>query len=619
MEGPRAHILVILLEIYLVSVARTGACPSTCACFGTTADCRNRGLTEIPPDIPPSVTILRLSGNRFAYLGNNSFGGLTNIRVLRLELSSIESIAEEAFIGLYQLQELNLHTNKLETLPASVFDGLQRLKYLYLQVNRLRYLPADLFNGLSELQTLNIGKNEISSIPSELFNATGNLKYFYFYFNQITSLPVTLFHGVSELISLHLYGNFLTELPEGVFDGLIKLRYLLLHQNSLTSLPQNIFDGLSELQILRLYSNNLASLSVDIFNDLRNLEELDLYANILTHLPGTIFDGLTNLRMLRMYNNPWVCDCRLHGIRSWLDDNSESLDLGLSRTNCLSPDHLADRSLLTLPMEDLVCASPPAIYVPRISINASNGDDVIFECNATGVPAPFVNWLLPCGDIISGNVSEFRECSQNAAFLPEIGRLQLSSVTSDDEGTYYCAAINSEGISIGVRTLEIVSIAYASSSSPDVSSDKATSTIRPTVLEIERSQTSQLNVSSIVAFIIGFISASLVCVISCAIIRHSCACKAPRPAEDAGQQCNEGFSTELCDVSQHERENRSLTSQSANTFHGQYEDIENRYICQKEANTESGYVNRHVIQELETGYTSLCPETSPKNIYEKVV
>ena len=75
---------------------------------------------------------------------------------------------------------------------------------------------------------------------------------------------------------------------------------------------------------------------------------------------------------------------------------------------------------------------PPEITVEPISKTVIEGEQVVFRCNASGIPTPSIIW-----ERLGSNLPE--------SALDRNGLLTISSVGAEDAGTYICKAVNSEG------------------------------------------------------------------------------------------------------------------------------------------------------------------------------
>ncbi|GFS94810.1 hypothetical protein TNCV_4456851 [Trichonephila clavipes] len=57
-------------------------CPSSCSCLGSLVDCCQRGLVDVPSDLPVWVQNLDLQKNNIVNLDESSFSGLFNLTEL---------------------------------------------------------------------------------------------------------------------------------------------------------------------------------------------------------------------------------------------------------------------------------------------------------------------------------------------------------------------------------------------------------------------------------------------------------------------------------------------------------------------------------------------------------
>ncbi|KAK6033691.1 leucine Rich repeat-containing domain protein [Ostertagia ostertagi] len=135
-----------------ISCSETHVCPPACTCTDATVDCRDRGLTHIPANLPSSTTELDLSRN------------------------SIVEVAPRAFQGLYSLNSLVLYGNNLTELPAEAFEGLNSLQLLLLNANQLQCIRQGTFDSLTELNLLSLYDNQIKSISNETFHKLHKLQ-----------------------------------------------------------------------------------------------------------------------------------------------------------------------------------------------------------------------------------------------------------------------------------------------------------------------------------------------------------------------------------------------------------------------------------------------------------
>ncbi|XP_070559167.1 carboxypeptidase N subunit 2-like [Ptychodera flava] len=731
--------------IYLMTVSMNGleGCPATCSCTGTTVDCSNRGLTEVPSGIPTDTTILRLEENQLTYIGNYSFTGLSNLIELWLYSNRLEEMAAGAFSGLSQLSILNMLNNSIRALPETVFHGLDDLTYIHLKGNKLCCLHENLFSGLSNLDTLQLETNEITELPTHVFRGLGKLRILYLSYNLLSSLeenafdeigdrdllgvhPKTVFHGLENLSHLYLHynklsylhenifsglrnldtlrlsGNELTELPARLFRGLGKLRVLhltfnslssfedntifhglynlsylhldfnklsclhenlfsglsnlvritldynditelpasifrglhklydlYLHSNSLTILDENVFNGLNDLYGLYINENNLKALPENIFNGLNRLSRLDIFSNDITTLPGTIFEDLNNLHYLYLYNNPWSCDCRLRELRSWLDDNSYRLDFGSTAMTCESPDNHRSKSILDIPLANLTCYPIPVFYTPSKTIVAEIGDNVILDCEVESELEVDKYWMIPNGTVIHQSTEDM--CSDYKIVQQGDGSLLIPFAEVDDEGSYSCVASNLEGTTLGVRVLKINRTHVTTETMSTASQKSVHTTFGPTsvvatdytsmytTVSVPPEMICHTNViAGILAYFLGLITAGLG-VVTFFALRYYRRAKSKRPDDnDSYENYNLGGDSSDTSADQigHHVERSEATAKSARRANQSDRDMLPTRMSDK---NKQVYANATVIEDAESGYTSISPDTFQKDIYDSLV
>ncbi|NXK44388.1 TPBG protein, partial [Chauna torquata] len=275
-----------------------GGCPAGCECSeaAKTVKCVNGNLTEVPPDLPPYVRNLFITGNRLARLPAGAFAA--------------QRLAE--------LGSLNLSSNHLRAVEAGALSALPALRQLDLSGNPLASLSPQAFGeGGSPLEEL--------ALRGALRNQSALL-----------SLAALLQAGALRNLSrLELADNGLLLLPAGMFTALPALRHLDLSNNSLVGLRNVSFQGLGQLQSLNLSDNSLGVL--------RN---------------GTLaqWRSLPALRRIGFGHNSWVCDCAIEDLVAWLKE-SDQVE-GKEALTCAYPEKMLGKALLTINASDLNCSVP---------------------------------------------------------------------------------------------------------------------------------------------------------------------------------------------------------------------------------------------------------------------
>ncbi|XP_070541252.1 leucine-rich repeat, immunoglobulin-like domain and transmembrane domain-containing protein 2 [Ptychodera flava] len=159
---------------------------------------------------------------------------------------------------------------------------------------------------------------------------------------------------------------------------------------------------------------------------------------------------------LYLHDNPWACDCRLRGLRQWVEDNRETINIYISEITCQTPQAYAGLDFMDIPEANMICTSPE-FSKPIRWLDAEEGNPVELTCNATGVPEPYVSWITPNGDTIN------KSSNSNDATV-EFGDLELNSQDTivilrsqmKHSGLYACIAVNLQGNAACITHLRIV-------------------------------------------------------------------------------------------------------------------------------------------------------------------
>ncbi|KAK5598422.1 hypothetical protein CRENBAI_011643 [Crenichthys baileyi] len=313
----------ILLGLHL-QFSRASNCPEECRCDRTFVYCNERSLTSVPLGIGEGYKTLYLHNNLInnagfplelhhvasvetVYLYGNQLDEFPvnlpkNVRVLHLQENNIQTITRAALAQLLQLEELHLDDNSISTVGVEegAFREALSLKMLFLTKNHLSSVPIGLPDDLKELR---LDENRIAVIAEEAFQ------------------------NVTRLERLLLDGNLLTDegITPGTFQALVTLRDLSLARNSLTY-PPPFLPG-EMLVKLNFQENQISKIPVKALAGLHRLEKLDFSSNQLQMLGRGVFDGLGSLRQLTVRNNPWLCDCGMHWVVSWLKSLPASLNV----------------------------------------------------------------------------------------------------------------------------------------------------------------------------------------------------------------------------------------------------------------------------------------------------
>ncbi|MGH0132088.1 UNVERIFIED_CONTAM: hypothetical protein FKN15_027709 [Acipenser sinensis] len=111
-------------------------------------------------------------------------------------------------------------------------------------------------------------------------------------------------------------------------------------------------------------------------------------------------------KMKARADNPWRCDCALHWLRSWINEEGQRLlSSAERRLVCAEPPRLSHHSLVEVPGNSLVCI-PPVVQLEPKHLTMRLGENVRVSCQASGYPQPLVTWRKVSQTKASPKVSE---------------------------------------------------------------------------------------------------------------------------------------------------------------------------------------------------------------------
>ncbi|XP_017290237.1 leucine-rich repeat-containing protein 24 isoform X2 [Kryptolebias marmoratus] len=337
-------------------------------------------------------------------------------------------------------------------------------------------------------QTIFLQDNVISQVRQLDLTRLKHLHYLYLQNNTILSVEPGSFLDQGQLLELALNGNRIHLVTSDMFQGLDQLRILYLSRNFITRLLDYTFSGLQRLQELHLQHNSIEMIAEQALAGLTSLALLDLSRNNLHTMGPTSLQPLVSLQVLRITDNPWRCDCALHWLRSWIDEEGQRLlSSAERRLVCTEPPRLSHLNLVEVPLNSLVCI-PPLVQLEPRRLAVRLGESLRVSCHASGYPRPQVTWRKasqgkvvdsPRGlvqDLGTGGSEGSKESSEegrvslqkNAVehFDPDTGSgmLFLSNVTVAHAGFYECEAWNAGGVARVTFQLAINSSSLSSSS-----------------------------------------------------------------------------------------------------------------------------------------------------------
>ncbi|XP_071264559.1 slit homolog 2 protein isoform X2 [Salvelinus alpinus] len=144
-------------------------CPESCTCSNNIVDCRGKSLTEIPGNLPETITEIRLEQNSIKSLPAGAFSPYKKLRRIDLSNNQISELAPDAFQGLRSLNSLVLYGNKITEISKGLLEGLFSLQLLLLNANKIACLRVDAFQDLHNLNLLSLYDNKLQTIAKGTF------------------------------------------------------------------------------------------------------------------------------------------------------------------------------------------------------------------------------------------------------------------------------------------------------------------------------------------------------------------------------------------------------------------------------------------------------------------
>uniref|UniRef100_A0AAY4EM14 Slit homolog 3 (Drosophila) n=1 Tax=Denticeps clupeoides TaxID=299321 RepID=A0AAY4EM14_9TELE len=381
-------------------------CPERCRCEGTVVDCSNLKLTRIPPHIPEHTTDLRLNDNEISILETTgTFKKLTNLKKINLSNNKLRDIREGAFEGAGGVMELLLTGNKLQALHGRMFKGLTGLKTLMLRSNQITCVDNSTFIGLSSVRLLSLFDNRISTIAPGAFSTLHSLSTINLLSNPYVCDCNLAWLGQWLKKTRVVSGNprcqkpaFLKEIPiqdvatpDFTCDG---------RDNGCMPVPRCPDSCTCSDTVVRCSNRGLHSLPKGIPKDTTELPVCPssiLSYNQIRCIPVHAFDGLHSLRLLHngkysepfcsvraLGANPLYCDCDLRWLSQWVKDGFK--EPGIAR--CTGPPDMADRLLLTTPLNRFQCKGPVDINLmskcaPCLTGPCQNGGSCVSDASGS--------------------------------------------------------------------------------------------------------------------------------------------------------------------------------------------------------------------------------------------
>lgn len=169
---------LLLLSSVVFLLRAVCGCPEKCRCHQASGsvDCGQRGLAEIPPDLPPQTRTLHLQDNQIHQLPASAFRSVPQLTTLHLGNNSLSTLAPGAFRGLQHLQVLNLTQNSLHSLQSRLFRSLPRLRELDVSANNISHLATSLGECWENLTVFAVQQNQLQQLDRALLESMPSVK-----------------------------------------------------------------------------------------------------------------------------------------------------------------------------------------------------------------------------------------------------------------------------------------------------------------------------------------------------------------------------------------------------------------------------------------------------------
>lgn len=183
-------------------------CTSLLDSSGLVADCKDRGIEEIPGGIPIGTVMLVLDRNPLPTIGKAALSAIgESLETLMIRNSGLQSLEDGWSVGLFLLETVVLSNSNISTVSAGTFADLPALKTIKFDSNTITDVAVGAFFNLPLLRELDISNNRLSVLKSGMWDGVPRLYTIGLQNNIIAAVGPSLWDGLDQLYELRMSDN----------------------------------------------------------------------------------------------------------------------------------------------------------------------------------------------------------------------------------------------------------------------------------------------------------------------------------------------------------------------------------------------------------------------------
>ncbi|KAJ8020080.1 Leucine-rich repeat-containing G-protein coupled receptor 4 [Holothuria leucospilota] len=324
-----------------------------CHCTSVkTVDCRQRGLSVLPKNIPNDTLRLDLANNKITFIPKNAMMQFTDLIYLNISRNKIEKsfslpstinsffandnklkTISNFFSGEFlYLKDVNLENNDFADIPDGIFKGCPNLQHLNLKNNDLKYIPDGTFTRCSKLQNLKLDGNPIVKLTNETLKGLTNILQISMRYVPLEYIDADAFMDPCQSLQTFVLKSCKLEtLPKGLFRGCHSLQELIFAQcdfrrfgeveitgpqnlmaleisrsYSMPEISEKAFVSLNSINTISITMDNLSEIPAELFRNVTIGTQVNFGFNRLRHLPEDLFKTNNSIQTLMLHCNEIV-------------------------------------------------------------------------------------------------------------------------------------------------------------------------------------------------------------------------------------------------------------------------------------------------------------------------